>query len=344
MGLGLSGRLRLPPGFDRDLRLLLLSMSARRVVMGFTQIVLTIYLALIGLSPITIGLLVSVSSAVSALHHVSFGVLSDRFGRKPFLLLGAVFATLRLLIFASTRNLWLLIIAQGLGAMGEGAGAGQPVVSGYIADKVELRQRVPVFSALAISNAIAATLGSAMAGLPQLFVGTLGIDLTSAHRPLFLIGAGLCVLSFLLLLPMSRIESTEEVREARRTKGLKVRSWSPILKFSLVRSTNGLGWGLIESLLPLYFFLRFAVGSDSLGPLYAAGRIISIMTYMLIPYAVARLDGSPPPSSSSPSRSPTGTPSQQRSSSSSGCSRSSPCPCASPSPQASSTPTRPPPP
>jgi hypothetical protein len=173
--------------------------------------------------------------------------------------------------------------------MGEGAGAGQPVVSGYIADKVELRQRVPVFSALAISNAIAATLGSAMAGLPQLFVGTLGIDLTSAHRPLFLIGAGLCVLSFLLLLPMSRIESTEEVREARRTKGLKVRSWSPILKFSLVRSTNGLGWGLIESLLPLYFFLRFAVGSDSLGPLYAAGRVISIMTYMLIPYAVARL-------------------------------------------------------
>jgi len=289
LGLGLSGKLRLPPGFDRDLRLLLLSMSARRVVMGFTQIVLTIYLSLIGLSPITIGLLVSVSSAVSALHHVSFGVLSDRFGRKPFLLLGAVFATFRLLIFASTRNLWLLIIAQGLGAMGEGAGAGQPVVSGYIADKVELRQRVPVFSALAISNAIAATLGSAMAGLPQLFVGTLGIDLTSAHRPLFLIGAGLCVLSFLLLLPMSRIESTEEVREARRTKGLKVRSWSPILKFSLVRSTNGLGWGLIESLLPLYFFLRFAVGSDSLGPLYAAGRVISIMTYMLIPYAVAKL-------------------------------------------------------
>lgn len=115
--------LRLPRGFDRSLRLLLLSMASRRIVMGFLQVVRAIYFALLGFSPLTIGLILSFATAVSALHHISFGVLSDRYGRKPFLLLGAVFATSRLVIFATTRNFWLLTLGQGLGAMGEGGGS-----------------------------------------------------------------------------------------------------------------------------------------------------------------------------------------------------------------------------
>ncbi len=280
--------LRLPRGFDRSLRLLLLSMASRRIVMGFLQVVRAIYFALLGFSPLTIGLILSFATAVSALHHISFGVLSDRYGRKPFLLLGAVFATSRLVIFATTRNFWLLTLGQGLGAMGEGAGAGQPVVSGYIADRVELRERVSIFSAMAISNAIAASIGSAIAGLPQIFQKLLGLDLVSAHVPLFWIGACFSALSFIFLLPIhDESSSVEKPEDDRRV--FRVRSWGVIAKFSLVRSTSGLGWGLIESLLSLYFFMRFAVGSDMLGPLYAVARISSIFTYLLIPHIASRL-------------------------------------------------------
>lgn len=280
--------LRLPRGFDRSLRLLLLSMASRRIVMGFLQVVRAIYFALLGFSPLTIGLILSFATAVSALHHISFGVLSDRYGRKPFLLLGAVFATSRLVIFATTRNFWLLTLGQGLGAMGEGAGAGQPVVSGYIADRVELRERVSIFSAMAIANAIAASVGSAIAGLPQMFQKLLGLDLVSAHVPLFWIGASFSALSFIFLLPIHDESAREEKPEDDR-RVFRVRSWGVIAKFSLVRSTSGLGWGLIESLLSLYFFMRFAVGSDMLGPLYAVARIASIFTYLLIPHIVSRL-------------------------------------------------------
>ncbi len=280
--------LRLPRGFDRSLRLLLLSMASRRIVMGFLQVVRAIYFALLGFSPLTIGLILSFATAVSALHHISFGVLSDRYGRKPFLLLGAVFATSRLVIFATTRNFWLLTLGQGLGAMGEGAGAGQPVVSGYIADRVELRERVSIFSAIAITNALAASVGSAIAGLPQIFQKLLGLDLVSAHVPLFWIGASFSALSFIFLLPIHDESAREEKPEDDR-RVFRVRSWSVIAKFSMVRSTSGLGWGLIESLLSLYFFMRFAVGSDMLGPLYAVARVASIFTYLLIPHIVSRL-------------------------------------------------------
>lgn len=39
---------RLSRGFDRDLKLLLFSMAARRITMGFTAVVRAIYFALLG--------------------------------------------------------------------------------------------------------------------------------------------------------------------------------------------------------------------------------------------------------------------------------------------------------
>lgn len=263
-------------------------MAARRVVMGFLQVVIAIYFSLLGFSPLTIGLLFSLATGTTAFHHISFGILSDRYGRKIFLLLGSVFATFRLVIFATTQDFWLLALGQVLGAMGEGAGAGEPVVSGYIADKTKARERVSVFSTLAVTNSIAASIGSAIAGLPQLFQSISSLDLVGAHMPLFYIGAIFSTLSSLLLLPIGD-EKHEERKTETGKKTPNTKSWSLIAKYSLVRAAGGLSWGLIDSLVTLYFFFRFAVGSNVLGPIFAAPRIISILTYLFIPIAVEKL-------------------------------------------------------
>ena len=132
----MTSLIRVPDGFDRDVRLLTSSMFTRRIVMGFLQVVRAIYFALLGYTAVEIGLLLSLATIVSAVHHISFGYLCDRYGRKPFLVLGTVFATLRMVIFALSTDFWMLALGQGIGAMGEGAGAGQHVVSGYITDKL----------------------------------------------------------------------------------------------------------------------------------------------------------------------------------------------------------------
>lgn len=281
--------LRLPDGFDRDLRLLLYSMASRRVVMGFLQVVRAIYFALLGFSPITIGLLLSIATFVSAIHHITFGILSDRFGRKPFLLLGGLFATMRLVIFALSTDFWLLALGQGIGALGEGAGAGQPVVSGYITDKTDIRRRAPVFSALAISNALAATVGSLMAGFPTYLQESLRLNMVEAHSLLFWFGAAASAASLLLIARVREVEPKRVEESRAEQKLLNVKSWGVVGRFSLVRSTSGLGWGLIDSLLPLYFFLRFGVGSETLGPVYAVTRFLSIFSYLLVPRVVDRL-------------------------------------------------------
>ena len=282
----MTSLIRVPDGFDRDIRLLTSSMFTRRIVMGFLQVVRAIYFALLGYTNVEIGLLLSLATLVSAVHHISFGYLCDRYGRKPFLLVGTVFATLRMVIFALSTDFWMLALGQGIGAMGEGAGAGQPVVSGYITDKVGATQRPGIYSAMAITNGLAASIGSALGGLP-VYLQDYGFNVVEAHQLLWWACAAVSALSLVFLLPMGeprrRTSHGGEVK-----KGSKIRDWGVILRFSLVRSTSGLGWGMTESLMTLYIFYRFGVGSDALGPIYSLSRFISIFSYLLIPRMVGR--------------------------------------------------------
>ncbi|MEE8326405.1 MAG: MFS transporter [candidate division NC10 bacterium] len=285
-----SGRLslRFPESFDRDLRLLTYSMAFRRLSMGFLQVVRAIYFSLLGYSPVQIGFLLSIATFVSALHSIVFGYLSDRYGRKVFFILGGIFASLRMVIFAMSSDFWLLALAQGVGALGEGAGAGQPVVSAYISDKSEILDRPKIFSTLAVTNALAATVGSLLAGLPAIFQNTWGFDMIGAHALLFWIGAVGSILSIFFVLPMKDVKAKKKEAVEGGDKFLNVKNWGVIARFSLVRSTSGLGWGFIESLLPLYFFIKFGVAGEVLGPIYAVTRFLSIFSYGFIPVVVDR--------------------------------------------------------
>lgn len=249
--------------------------------MGFLGIVRAIYFAYIGYSPVEIGVLLSIATAVSAVHNVTFGYLCDRYGRKPFLVLGTIFATMRMVIFAISQDFWMLALGQGLGAMGEGVGAGQPVVSGYITDKVSARDRAGVYGGIAITNSLAATIGTALGGLPVYLEAGLGYDLIKAHQVLWWACAAISALSLVFLLPIK--ESGGRVRGREVIKFDKPRNWGPVLKFSLIRGSNGLAWGVADSLTPLYFYYAFGVGSEALGPVYALARFLSIFTYLLIP-------------------------------------------------------------
>jgi len=270
----------------RDMKLILFSLAFRRIVMGFLQVVRAIYFSLIGFDPATIGILLSIPMFVGAARSVLIGLFSDKYGRKPFLLAGCFFSSLRLAIYATYGDFWMMAFAQCLGALGEGGGAGQPAVSGFIADKTEAHERSEIFNTIAISNGVTATLGSLLAGLPAYVQPKLGLEEIEACRISFWLMAVLNLISLLLVFPLKE-EMAE--RETLRKNIWPEKSLRVIWRFSLVRSTGGLGFSFIDSLMPLYFYLKFGVGSDILGPLYAVSRFLTIISYSAVPTAVHKL-------------------------------------------------------
>lgn len=282
---------RLRVGFGRDMGLLTGSMFTRRIVMGFLQVVRAIYFALLGFSPVEIGLLLSIATFLSAIHHITFGYLCDRYGRKPFLILGTLFAAARTALFAVSTDFWVLALAQSLGAMGEGVGAGQPVVSGYITDKVDAGDRPNIYSTLAITNGIATTIGLSFGGLPILLENRFAYDVVSSHQLLWWACTAVNLVSLVFLFPLK--EGDRVARGGGQGKGSGIKNWGVIAKFSLTRSTSGLGWGMIDSLMTLYFFERFMVGTDALGLIYAFARFLSIFTYLVTPRVVERYGAIP---------------------------------------------------
>jgi hypothetical protein len=84
------------------------------------------------------------------------------------------------------------------------------------------------------------------------------------------------------------VQSTRRKEEIRRT-ALKAHSWGVIARFSLVRSTSGVGWSFIDSLMSLYFYLQFSLGIEVLGPIYAGARLLSVFSYVFVPPVVNRV-------------------------------------------------------
>ncbi|MDH5689008.1 MAG: hypothetical protein OEZ48_14265, partial [Candidatus Bathyarchaeota archaeon] len=53
-----------------------------------------------------------------------------------------------------------------------------------------------------------------------------------------------------------------------------------ISRFSFVRATGGFGFGITETLIPLWFKIIFGVGEEVLSIVYAASRFLSIFSYL----------------------------------------------------------------
>ncbi|MFX0197916.1 MAG: MFS transporter [Candidatus Hodarchaeota archaeon] len=281
----MNTKLEFLKSFSRDIQLLAGSLFFRRVVMGSLDVVRTIYFYLIGLSPIAIGILITIGTFGSALQAITFGMLSDKYGRKPFLLLSCLFSISRLILYVSSTDFWVLVLAQSIPEIPPGAG--QPMISGYIADKTRVKQRSLIFSGIAIADAAGATLGSLMAGLPAYFQLSLNLDTINAYARLFWIGVVMHALSMIVLLPLTEVRRRNTKPE--KATRVSVTSWKEISKFSTIRSTQGLGMGLVTQLLPLYFHLQFGVGSEDLAPIYALARFLAIFTFLLVPFILSRI-------------------------------------------------------
>jgi MFS family permease len=259
---------------------------------GYLAIVLPIYLSKVGLESAVIGQLFGISNIVSAVLLVVFGLMADRFGRKPFILAGLALPALSYAVFLGTTDQWLLMLAAGLGGVGVAGGLSGALsdssFTALLAEKTGDTNRTLVFSFRSAILTGALTVGSLIAGLPERAQQAIGLAVMDSYRPLFAIALIASLLAVIVVWPVREGHVWRAGQAVARPGLLPRRSAAAIAKLSLVMGLIGLGAGFSIPLLSLWFYLQFKVSGDFLGPWFAASSALAMVGVNLIPKLAKR--------------------------------------------------------
>jgi MFS family permease len=260
--------------------------------MGFLMVVVPLYLARIGIEPVFIGLLYTISGLVTSSLVAVSGILADRFGRRRFLVAGTALPIASYAIFALTTDRAWLVLAAALGGVGLANGAaGAMTVASYdalLAGRTSVAERTRVFAtAQALWNLALAT-GAATAGVPQL-LRSLGVDEVASYRPAFVAAIAVTVLATALIVPLRDAPGAHEERPKSWLPRASVR---PIVTYSAAIGLLGFGLGVAVQLMPLWLNLRFGANEADLAPWYSVAQLTSILSVAIVPWLDRRFGAS----------------------------------------------------
>ena len=272
-------------------------MALNSVPLGFTLVVLPIYLTEIGFSAEVIGGITSASSIANTAALVPFAIAADRYGRKIFVISGFSVATLTYVLFGFSRDLNLLFLASAVGGVGLAGGFSSavwtPAWTALLADKSGIEGRTKAFAWSQGMWTIALTAGSILSLLPALLQSFFAASIRESFQYTFLIFAALAIISALVILPI-----TEHDLKLLRARGglpksvFPTKSFTHISKFSVTLGLVGFASGLSVQLLSLWFNKMYGVDENALGPLFAAAEVTSLVIIPIIP-RLTRTLGSP---------------------------------------------------
>lgn len=120
------------------------------------------YSARFGITPITLSFLFATYSMFQFLATPIIGRLSDRYGRKPLLLLSIFGTSISLALFASATNIYMLFFARILDGI---TGGNISVAQAMLADKVTGKERAKAFGMLGAAFGFGFLVGPAIGGL-----------------------------------------------------------------------------------------------------------------------------------------------------------------------------------
>jgi len=281
-----------------DGRLLFATRFVRLFAYGSLSVVLVFYLAALGLSESQIGLLLTLTLVGDTMVSIFLTTRADRIGRRRMLAAGSILMVAAGLTFASTHNVWLLLVAGTIGVIspsgnevGPFLSIEQSVLSHVVADRVRTR----VFAWYTLAGSVATAFGALTAGSITRLFEHAALPQIDAYRTIVVVYA---VLGGLLWLCFSRLSSAAEMttpgeRQPPSTfaslSGLD-RSRDLVVKLSALFALDSFGGGfVVQSFAAYWFYLRFGVRPGTLGAIFFWANIFAGVSALVASRVAARI-------------------------------------------------------
>jgi DHA1 family multidrug resistance protein-like MFS transporter len=177
--------------------LYILSFTLLVVMLGYGMVmpIMPFYIEHFGAGGTELGWLMATYSLMQLISAPLWGILSDRYGRKPILSVGVLGYAVTLFMFGLAKSFTMLFIARSLS--GILSSATMPTAMAYIGDNTPQKEKSKGMGQLGAAVGVGVIIGPLMGGL---------LSTDSLSLPFF-IGSGLAFLALLLvifLLPESR--------------------------------------------------------------------------------------------------------------------------------------------
>ena len=250
-------------------------------MLGFGIIIpnLAYYAKDVGATPTQIAILMSIYSGMQLLFAPIWGRLSDRYGRKPLILLGLLGNTVALIWFGLAKDYVWLLTARG--AAGMASAAVMPSIMAYVADVTTDEERGKGMGLMGAALGLGFILGPAIGGI------------MGRHDTPFLVAGGLSFLNFLFviaLLPESlhTVEDGEQREEQHEwISPRQIFRWttlkSPFNSLFLVAFFSAFAIAGLEVTLPLFIEKGWNYGEREMGWMFMImGAVVVPMQGILL--------------------------------------------------------------
>ncbi len=230
--------------------------------------------------PWEIGWLIAAFSIVQLVVAPMWGRFSDRYGRRPAILLGLCTSAVAFVIFGFANSLALLLVTRLVQGIGGGTTG---VLQAYVGDSFEPRERSKALGWLSAATSAGVMIGPA--------IGSLSFGLGPEYPGL--IAAGLCLLNIAFAwrwLPESprHVErnageegagAVPAVRRSVRAAMVEVmtKPKREVPRLIWIYAVGMLGFMSMTSVMPLLLESRFGVSEKTIGPFFIYIGFLSIL-------------------------------------------------------------------
>jgi MFS family permease len=266
---------------------------------GSLSVVLVFYLVGIGLTEPQTGMLLTLTLVGDTAVSLFLTTRADRIGRRRMLVIGALLMVGAGIVFATTRQLWLLVLAGTIGVISPSGNEVGPFLSieqAALSSVVTDRTRTAVFAWYSLTGSVATALGALVGGTAAGLLQTAtNVGSVGSYRGVIVMYAAL---GLLLAALFSRLSSSAEAATLGEKKAFRAtfaglsgldHSRAVVMKLSALFALDSFGGGfVVQSFAAYWFYLRFGVNPATLGAVFFWANIFAGVSALLASRLAAR--------------------------------------------------------